>query len=67
MDLKVFDNGCSCDYYSPWIKIICLMQGYKEKVQKQNDRISDLQTLRENIHLEYREVVERRVFTVTGT
>ncbi|KAL1566162.1 syntaxin-132-like protein [Salvia divinorum] len=31
------------------------------------DKMSEFQTLRENIHQEYREVVERRVFTVTGT
>ncbi|KAI4992210.1 hypothetical protein ZWY2020_046702 [Hordeum vulgare] len=30
------------------------------------DRISEFQTLREAIQMEYREVVERRVFTVTG-
>ncbi|XP_057805217.1 syntaxin-132-like [Salvia miltiorrhiza] len=30
------------------------------------DKMSEFQTLRENIHQEYREVVERRVFTVTG-
>ncbi|KZV28401.1 syntaxin-132-like [Dorcoceras hygrometricum] len=35
--------------------------------KKFKDRMSEFQTLRENIHLEYREVVERRVFTVTGT
>ncbi|CAA0843015.1 Putative syntaxin-131 [Striga hermonthica] len=31
--------------------------------KKFKDRMSDFQTLRENIHQEYREVVERRVFT----
>ncbi|XP_041999510.1 syntaxin-132-like [Salvia splendens] len=31
------------------------------------DKMSEFQILRENIHREYREVVERRVFTVTGT
>lgn len=30
------------------------------------DKMSEFQTLRENIHQEYCEVVERRVFTVTG-
>ncbi|XP_024024503.1 syntaxin-132 [Morus notabilis] len=30
------------------------------------DKMAEFQTLRENIHQEYREVVERRVFTVTG-
>ncbi|KAK6126578.1 hypothetical protein DH2020_039689 [Rehmannia glutinosa] len=35
--------------------------------KKFKDRMSEFQTLRENIHQEYREVVERRVFTVTGT
>ncbi|XP_073157818.1 syntaxin-132-like [Henckelia pumila] len=35
--------------------------------KKFKDRMSEFQTLREKIHLEYREVVERRVFTVTGT
>ncbi|XP_042512483.1 syntaxin-132-like [Macadamia integrifolia] len=30
------------------------------------DKMSEFQTLRENIHQEYRDVVERRVFTVTG-
>ncbi|KAL6585573.1 hypothetical protein OROMI_002217 [Orobanche minor] len=35
--------------------------------KKFKDRMSDFQALRENIHQEYREVVERRVFTVTGT
>ncbi|KAK4432650.1 syntaxin [Sesamum alatum] len=34
--------------------------------KKFKDRMSEFQTLRENIHQEYREVVERRVFTVTG-
>ncbi|GFQ02490.1 putative syntaxin-131 [Phtheirospermum japonicum] len=34
---------------------------------KFKDKMSEFQTLRENIHQEYREVVERRVFTVTGT
>ncbi|KAL5994335.1 hypothetical protein ACLOJK_024384 [Asimina triloba] len=29
--------------------------------------MSEFQTLRETIHEEYREVMERRVFTVTGT
>ncbi|KAM0910804.1 hypothetical protein ACQ4PT_013925 [Festuca glaucescens] len=33
---------------------------------KLRERISDFQTLREAIQTEYREVVERRVFTVTG-
>ncbi|KAE8712179.1 SYP131 protein [Hibiscus syriacus] len=31
------------------------------------DKMADFQTLRETIHQEYRDVVERRVFTVTGT
>ncbi|KAK6126583.1 hypothetical protein DH2020_039672 [Rehmannia glutinosa] len=35
--------------------------------KKFKDRMSEFQTLRENIHQEYREVVEKRVFTVTGT
>ncbi|KAL3625121.1 hypothetical protein CASFOL_030575 [Castilleja foliolosa] len=35
--------------------------------KKFKDRTTEFQTLRENIHQEYREVVERRVFTVTGT
>ncbi|CAA0841454.1 Putative syntaxin-131 [Striga hermonthica] len=35
--------------------------------KKFKDRMSEFQTLREDIHQEYREVVERRVFTVTGT
>ncbi|KAL6496399.1 hypothetical protein OROGR_029657 [Orobanche gracilis] len=35
--------------------------------KKFKDRMSDFQALRENIHQEYREVVERRVFTVTGS
>ncbi|KAL2456341.1 putative Syntaxin [Abeliophyllum distichum] len=35
--------------------------------KKFKDKMSEFQTLRENIHQEYREVVERRVFTVTGT
>ncbi|KAJ0975646.1 hypothetical protein J5N97_017611 [Dioscorea zingiberensis] len=35
--------------------------------KKLKERMSDFQTLRETIHQEYREVVERRVFTVTGT
>ncbi|KAK6139743.1 hypothetical protein DH2020_026503 [Rehmannia glutinosa] len=35
--------------------------------KKFKDRMSEFQTLRENIQQEYREVVERRVFTVTGT
>ncbi|XP_047339422.1 putative syntaxin-131 [Impatiens glandulifera] len=35
--------------------------------KKFKDRINDFQTLRENIHKEYREVVERRVYTVTGS
>ncbi|XP_073066816.1 syntaxin-132-like [Primulina eburnea] len=35
--------------------------------KKFKDRMSEFQTLRENIHQEYREVVERRVFTVSGT
>ncbi|CAH2055175.1 unnamed protein product [Thlaspi arvense] len=34
--------------------------------KKFKDKISEFQTLRQNIHQEYREVVERRVFTVTG-
>ncbi|KAL5225522.1 hypothetical protein ABZP36_012161 [Zizania latifolia] len=34
--------------------------------KKLRERISEFQTLREAIHKEYREVVERRVFTVTG-
>ncbi|KAH7654252.1 syntaxin 1B/2/3 protein [Dioscorea alata] len=34
--------------------------------KKLKERMSDFQTLRETIHQEYREVVERRVFTVTG-
>ncbi|KAL8517573.1 hypothetical protein ACS0TY_015727 [Phlomoides rotata] len=34
--------------------------------KKFKDRMFEFQTLRENIHQEYREVVERRVFTVTG-
>ncbi|ERM93607.1 syntaxin-132 [Amborella trichopoda] len=35
--------------------------------KKLKDKMTDFQTLRQNIHEEYREVVERRVFTVTGT
>ncbi|XP_015062989.1 syntaxin-132-like isoform X2 [Solanum pennellii] len=34
--------------------------------KKLKDKMSEFQTLRENIHNEYREVVERRVYTVTG-
>ncbi|CAK9137878.1 unnamed protein product [Ilex paraguariensis] len=34
--------------------------------KKFKDKMSEFQNLRENIHQEYREVVERRVFTVTG-
>ncbi|KAH6806207.1 syntaxin of plants 131 [Perilla frutescens var. frutescens] len=34
--------------------------------KKLKDRMFEFQILRENIHQEYREVVERRVFTVTG-
>ncbi|KAJ3681080.1 hypothetical protein LUZ60_015569 [Juncus effusus] len=34
--------------------------------RKLKERVSDFQTLREQIQLEYRQVVERRVFTVTG-
>lgn len=34
--------------------------------KKFKDKMAEFQTLRENIHQEYREVVERRVFTVTG-
>ncbi|XP_060197500.1 syntaxin-132-like isoform X2 [Lycium barbarum] len=34
--------------------------------KKFKDKMSEFQTLRENIHQEYREVVERRVYTVTG-
>ncbi|XP_058204330.1 syntaxin-132-like [Rhododendron vialii] len=35
--------------------------------KKFKDKMSEFQTLRESIHQEYREVVERRVYTVTGT
>ncbi|XP_050370705.1 syntaxin-132 [Argentina anserina] len=35
--------------------------------KKLKDKMAEFQTLRETIHQEYREVVERRVFTVTGT
>ncbi|XP_057969841.1 syntaxin-132-like [Malania oleifera] len=35
--------------------------------KKLKDKMTEFQTLRETIHQEYREVVERRVFTVTGT
>ncbi|XP_077229202.1 syntaxin-132-like [Tasmannia lanceolata] len=35
--------------------------------KKLKERMSEFQTLRQNIQDEYREVVERRVFTVTGT
>ncbi|KAK9170203.1 hypothetical protein Syun_002343 [Stephania yunnanensis] len=34
--------------------------------KKLKDKMNEFQTLRQNIHQEYREVVERRVFTVTG-
>ncbi|XP_057519284.1 syntaxin-132-like [Amaranthus tricolor] len=34
--------------------------------KKLRDKMAEFQTLRENIHHEYREVVERRVYTVTG-
>nr|GMC97722.1 syntaxin-132-like [Ipomoea batatas] len=34
--------------------------------KKLKDKMAEFQTLRESIHQEYREVVERRVFTVTG-
>ncbi|VFQ91047.1 unnamed protein product [Cuscuta campestris] len=34
--------------------------------KKLKDKMMEFQTLRETIHQEYREVVERRVFTVTG-
>ncbi|XP_062168232.1 syntaxin-132 [Alnus glutinosa] len=35
--------------------------------KKLKDKMAEFQTLRETMHKEYREVVERRVFTVTGT
>lgn len=35
--------------------------------KKFKDKMSEFQTLRESIHQEHRDVVERRVFTVTGT
>ncbi|XP_022747124.1 syntaxin-132-like [Durio zibethinus] len=35
--------------------------------KKLKDKMAEFQTLRETIHQEYREVVERRFFTVTGT
>ncbi|KAI5679710.1 hypothetical protein M9H77_00937 [Catharanthus roseus] len=35
--------------------------------KKFKDKMAEFQTLRESIHQEYRDVVERRVFTVTGT
>ncbi|KAK7271091.1 hypothetical protein RJT34_26708 [Clitoria ternatea] len=35
--------------------------------KKLKDKVAEFQTLREAIHQEYRDVVERRVFTVTGT
>ncbi|XP_028797775.1 syntaxin-132 [Neltuma alba] len=35
--------------------------------KKLKDKMAEFQVLREAIHREYREVVERRVFTVTGT
>ncbi|OAY41920.1 syntaxin-132 [Manihot esculenta] len=35
--------------------------------KKLKDKMAEFQSLRETIHQEYREVVERRVFTVTGT
>ncbi|XP_072973198.1 syntaxin-132-like [Typha angustifolia] len=35
--------------------------------KKLKERLSEFQTLRQNIQDEYREVIERRVFTVTGT
>ncbi|KAG9159716.1 hypothetical protein Leryth_007744 [Lithospermum erythrorhizon] len=35
--------------------------------KKFKDKMSEFQSLRENIHQEYRDVVERRVYTVTGT
>ncbi|XP_019427616.1 PREDICTED: syntaxin-132-like [Lupinus angustifolius] len=35
--------------------------------KKLKDKMAEFQILREAIHQEYREVVERRVFTVTGT
>ncbi|KAK9715907.1 hypothetical protein RND81_06G198000 [Saponaria officinalis] len=34
--------------------------------KKLRDKMAEFQTLRENVHQEYREVVERRVYTVTG-
>ncbi|KAK0599967.1 hypothetical protein LWI29_030995 [Acer saccharum] len=34
--------------------------------KKLKDKMAEFQILRENIHQEYREVVERRVYTVTG-
>lgn len=34
--------------------------------RKLRNKMGEFQTLRENIHQEYREVVERRVYTVTG-
>ncbi|XAR64829.1 hypothetical protein NMG60_11008688 [Bertholletia excelsa] len=34
--------------------------------KKFKDKMTEFQTLRESVHQEYREVVERRVFTVTG-
>ncbi|KAF5471968.1 hypothetical protein F2P56_008725 [Juglans regia] len=35
--------------------------------KKLKDKMAEFQTLREAIHQEHREIVERRVFTVTGT
>lgn len=37
-----------------------------ELKRKLKNKMAEFQTLRENIHQEYREVVERRVYTVTG-
>ncbi|CAA6659719.1 unnamed protein product [Spirodela intermedia] len=53
--------GCGKD--QGWIDQELPQLALKKKLK---DKMSEFQTLRENIQQEYREVVERRVFTVTG-
>uniref|UniRef100_A0A453K1W4 Syntaxin N-terminal domain-containing protein n=1 Tax=Aegilops tauschii subsp. strangulata TaxID=200361 RepID=A0A453K1W4_AEGTS len=54
----VFHKGSSVDRSRTSVTITLTM--------RLRERISEFQTLREAIQTEYREVVERRVFTVTG-
>ncbi|KAK3016572.1 hypothetical protein RJ639_006728 [Escallonia herrerae] len=61
--LKAVTLNCTTDSWI-WLSKKFDCRALRKKFK---DKMSEFQTLRESIHQEHRQLVERRVFTVTGT